>query len=68
MKPKITEEDRERREQHAATSENTQLDPSNAPSPEEIRERAYELHLEGGCIHGRDLEDWLQAEQELKDR
>ena len=33
---------------------------------EEIRRRAYEIHLERGEQPGRDLDDWLQAERELK--
>jgi len=41
----------------------TQL--AGAPSVEEIRQRAYEIHLERGGVHGRDQEDWLQAEQDL---
>lgn len=38
---------------------------AGAPSVEEIRQRAYEIHLEGGGVHGRDQEDWLRAEQDL---
>ena len=38
------------------------------PSAEEIRYRAYELYLERGGEHGLDFEDWLKAEQELKNR
>jgi hypothetical protein len=68
MKLKIPAEDTAQREQQAPESENMQPDISVASSPEEIRERAYELHLEGGCVHGRDLDDWLQAERDLKDR
>ena len=49
----------------AVESEKTQVQLANAASLEEIRLRAYELHLEKGCAHGQDLEDWLQAEQEL---
>jgi hypothetical protein len=30
---------------------------------ERIRQRAYQLYLERGCEPGRDLEDWLAAEQ-----
>jgi hypothetical protein len=36
------------------------------PSEEEIRLRAYHRYLERGGDHGRDLEDWAKAEQELK--
>jgi hypothetical protein len=35
------------------------------PTVDEIRQRAYELHLEHGCAHGRDHDDWLEAERDL---
>ncbi len=28
-----------------------------------VAEKAYELYECGGCCHGRDLEDWLEAER-----
>jgi hypothetical protein len=34
------------------------------PSKEQVRKRAYEIHLKHGKP-GRDLQDWLQAEREL---
>lgn len=39
-----------------------------APSEQEIAVRAHELYLERGAVEGHDLEDWLQAERELKAR
>ncbi|MCS7163608.1 MAG: DUF2934 domain-containing protein [Thermodesulfovibrio sp.] len=30
---------------------------------EEIRQVAYEIYLRSGCIPGRDLENWLEAER-----
>jgi Protein of unknown function (DUF2934) len=36
------------------------------PAVEEIRARAYEVYLQRGRRDGFDLEDWLQAEKELK--
>ena len=30
-----------------------------------ISTRAYEIHLSRGGEHGRDVEDWLQAEREV---
>ena len=36
-----------------------------APSPEEIRARAYEIYIDRGQTEGRELDDWLQAEIEL---
>ena len=32
---------------------------------QEVMRRAYEIYLERGEEHGRDLEDWLRAEREL---
>jgi len=32
---------------------------------ERIRMRAYERYLERGCQPGFELDDWLQAEQEI---
>ena len=43
----------------------------NAPSREEIRKRAFEIHERRG-IHGCDvddyLDDWRQAERELREK
>jgi hypothetical protein len=36
------------------------------PSEEDIRMRAYHRYLERGAGHGRDYDDWLEAERELK--
>jgi Protein of unknown function (DUF2934) len=33
---------------------------------EEIARRAYELYVARGGTHGYDIEDWLQAERELR--
>jgi len=32
---------------------------------EEIAARAYEIFLRRGAEHGRDFDDWLQAQEEL---
>jgi len=41
-----------------------------ATSPEklvdEIRKRAYEIHLKRGKNPGSDMDDWLKAEREIK--
>jgi len=36
------------------------------PTLEEIQARAYEVYIQRGRIDGFDLEDWFQAEKELK--
>jgi len=41
---------------------------NNGPSPTEIRQRAFEIHIERGGIYGCDLDDWLQAERELQEK
>ena len=38
----------------------------NSARDEEIRRRAYAIYLERGQQPGRELDDWLQAERELK--
>jgi hypothetical protein len=35
------------------------------PSDEEVRRRAFEIHVQRGGIRGYDLDDWLEAEKEL---
>jgi hypothetical protein len=40
----------------------------NGPTPAEIRQRAFEIHIERGGIHGCDLDDYLQAEGELQEK
>jgi Protein of unknown function (DUF2934) len=56
-------------EKHQAheTLEPEQRHPQLAGTPgvEEIRQRAYEIHLERGGVHGWDQDDWLQAERDL---
>ncbi len=42
--------------------------PASHPlSEEEIRIRAYEIYLERRALPGDEIEDWLQAERELKE-
>jgi hypothetical protein len=37
------------------------------PIEHQIQQRAYELYEQRGRTDGHDLEDWLQAEHEIKD-
>ncbi len=39
--------------------------PRPAPTCDQIAHRAYELFVARGYQHGHDVEDWLQAENEL---
>ena len=39
---------------------------SSEPSEEAIRLRAYQRYLDRGGHDGKDFDDWLHAEQELK--
>ena len=36
------------------------------PLEDRIRRRAYELYLERGSEQGSELNDWLQAEEEMR--
>ena len=38
------------------------------PTHEDIAERAFALWLAAGCVHGRDLEFWFEAERQLRNR
>ena len=40
----------------------------SAPSADEIAQEAYLRYLSRGCTDGRDCDDWLEAERELKKR
>ena len=40
----------------------------DSPSHGDIAARAEQIYRESGCIAGRDLENWVQAENELKQR
>jgi len=36
------------------------------PTEEQIRERAYQIFVEHGRVQGHDLENWEQAQRELR--
>jgi Protein of unknown function (DUF2934)/Polyketide cyclase / dehydrase and lipid transport len=37
-----------------------------SPTSEQIAQRAYELYLARGSVHGHEREDWLEAEKQLR--
>jgi hypothetical protein len=37
------------------------------PTPEQIAQRAYQRYVERGSEPGREVEDWLEAERELRE-
>lgn len=39
---------------------------STDPSRDDVARRAFELYCERGYQHGYDIQDWLQAERELR--
>jgi hypothetical protein len=39
--------------------------PEGFPNLADVRRRAYELYLQRGGGHGRDLDDWYEAERQL---
>jgi hypothetical protein len=59
----------------AKTGERAAIAADRAPKPAgrsatagtgNVARRAYELYLARGCEHGHDVDDWLQAERELR--
>jgi hypothetical protein len=59
----MTREDKAPKASPVEAGENLERSPRRA----EIGHRAYEIFLERGSVHGHDLDDWLQAEHELKE-
>jgi len=39
-----------------------------APEEDEIRARAYQKFIDRGGAHGKDVDDWVDAERELSAR
>jgi hypothetical protein len=50
----------------ATESSTAPLVGTTEPTDLEIARRAFEIFCERGGQHGHDLDDWLQAERELK--
>ena len=42
------------------------VDSKPIPTEEQIRQRAHKIYLRRGCQEGLELDDWLQAEAELR--
>jgi hypothetical protein len=38
------------------------------PTHDEIAAQAYQIYLREGCVEGRDMDHWLRAESELRER
>ena len=50
---------------HMPIRPSVQTTESSIDLQEQIRLRAYQLYEQRGSEHGRDLDDWLQAESEV---
>lgn len=46
----------------------TPQEQEEVPSQKEIAQRAYELFLARGAGQGQEVDDWLQAEAELREK
>jgi hypothetical protein len=46
----------------------TPADRDGNPGSDDVARRAYELYERRGGEHGRDWDDWFQAEQEIRER
>jgi hypothetical protein len=51
----------------AIAARTTSQSMGSEPSEEDIRLRAYHMYLERGGGDGLDFEDWLKAEQQLRE-
>jgi hypothetical protein len=50
------------------SSSNADASSAENPTYDEIAEAAYQRYLLRGGVDGRDFDDWLEAERELKAR
>lgn len=50
------------------TETELKLTHAHEPTEEEIRVRAYQIYLNRGRQPGHEVDDWVQAEQELRPR
>jgi hypothetical protein len=53
--------------EHSGQPQSLRTEAVGFVDPETISRRAYELFQERGCEPGRELDDWLRAEHELKE-
>ena len=49
-----------------ATSKQAMGAPQSEPTTEQIAQRAYEIYQARGGTEGQDIEDWLEAERQLR--
>ena len=59
------------RRKHSNVTESIQSESAHDDAPvrideERIRQRAHERYCERGCKDGHDMDDWLEAEQLLR--
>ena len=52
----------------ASDMSSSNADSSDDPTYDEIAEAAYQRYLQRGGADGRDFDDWLEAERDLKAR
>ena len=50
----------------AVESKAVMVNQSGDVTDSNIARRAFEIYCQRGCQHGHDLDDWLQAERELR--
>jgi DUF2934 family protein len=53
--------------EHPSHSQERATGTAGTVKPDDVARRAYELFQERGREPGRDLDDWLRAERELKE-
>ena len=51
---------------HRKTEKSESMTSTGQSIEETIRARAYEIYLSKGCRDGCDIEDWLEAEREIR--
>jgi hypothetical protein len=62
----VADEEARRRATQSQNLTDEDLQIEIPPVDEQVRLRAYAIYLERGGQHGSELDDWLQAEREIR--
>ena len=57
-----------KRKKNAAIDGSSNDSDRSAATDEQIRQRAYELYQERGGADGNEVDDWVRAEREIRER
>lgn len=51
----------------SAQTNNSAMSADALCGPADVATRAYEIYIGRGCEHGHDVDDWIEAERQLRE-